>query len=155
MGTGHTYLDNGAIIIGRDSRRGQDLCDDQRGRHWPQLGSGSPLHVWPEPAAQSVLNPGLRKQAPAGGFSRVVGTSGKPRAETRAVTPFGDDTAGAPIIVSARLVCSLANEDAAAASIKEFDGLSSVVADDRSYRVFGDSLLRRKRAGYLVANAVV
>src|SRR4030042_6684138 len=76
MGTGHTYLDNGAIIIGRDSRRGQDLCDDQRGRHWPQLGSGSPLHVWPEPAAQSVLNPGLRKQATAGGFSRVVGTSG-------------------------------------------------------------------------------
>lgn len=82
------------------------------------------------------------------------GGPGKPSAETRAVTPFGSDTAGAPVVVAARLVCSLANEDAAAASIKEFDGLSSVAADDESYWLFGDSWLKRKRAGYLFANAV-
>jgi len=79
----------------------------------------------------------------------------KPIAETRAVSPFGSDAAGAPVIVAARVVCSLANDDAAAASIKEFDGVTSVVAGKASFWLFGDSWLTRKRGGLLFANATV
>jgi hypothetical protein len=60
------------------------------------------------------------------------------KAETRAITPFRS-TGAAPVIVAARVVCSLANQDAAAASIRQFDGASSVVADGVSYWLFGDS----------------
>jgi Domain of unknown function (DUF4185) len=88
-------------------------------------------------------------------FSDENGGSGNPRLEAHAVTPFGADTAGAPVVVAARLVCSLANEDAAAASIKEFDGVTSVVAGGESFWLFGDSWLTRKRGGYLFANATV
>jgi hypothetical protein len=86
-------------------------------------------------------------------FADDSGNATNPRLEARAVTPFGADAAGAPIVVAARVVCSFANEDAAAASIKEFDGVTSVVADYKSFWLFGDSWLTRKRGGYLFANS--
>jgi len=46
-----------------------------------------------------------------------------------------------PVVVAYRLVCSLANEDAAAASIKWLDAAGSVEADGKSFWLFGDSFL--------------
>ena len=48
---------------------------------------------------------------------------------------------GLPVVIAYRLVCSLANDDAAAASIKWLDAVGSVEADGRSFWLFGDSFL--------------
>lgn len=61
----------------------------------------------------------------------------------------------APIIVAARIVCSFGHADAAAASIKEFDGMGSVFAEGKSYWFFGDTSLERERNGKRFANATV
>ena len=88
-------------------------------------------------------------------FPERSGVGSEPRAETRAVMPFGGDTTGAPVLVGARVVCSLADENRATASIKEFDGGSSVLADGRSYWVFGDAWLQSGGGRYVFANALV
>lgn len=48
--------------------------------------------------------------------------------------------AGAPPAVHVRMLCSLSNEDAAAARVRGADGGQSVVVDGRSWWLFGDTL---------------
>ena len=48
---------------------------------------------------------------------------------------------GLPVVVAYRMVCSLANEDTGAASIKWLDAVGSVEAEGKSFWLFGDSFL--------------
>jgi hypothetical protein len=46
-----------------------------------------------------------------------------------------------PVVVAYRMVCSLANDDTTAASIKWLDAVGSVKVDGKSFWLFGDSFL--------------
>lgn len=60
-------------------------------------------------------------------------------------------------VVAYRLVCSLANNDAASASIQWLDAVGSVEADGKAFWLFGDSFLLGKggRGPYLAAPVAV
>jgi hypothetical protein len=59
-----------------------------------------------------------------------------------------------PPIVSARVVCSFANEDAAAAKLQGADGGQSVVVGDRSWWLFGDTLFTADSGKQIEANTI-
>lgn len=60
----------------------------------------------------------------------------------------------APAAVSGRLICSFSNADAAAALIQGADGGASVVAGDRTWWLFGDTLFLWQSGKQIEANSI-
>jgi hypothetical protein len=91
----------------------------------------------PPPAEQEV-----GRVAATGGQSAPPGAASLPSPATP-VPRQGQwfQQPGLPVVVAYRMVCSLANEDAAAASIEWLDAVGSVAVDGKSFWLFGDSFL--------------